>query len=341
MPGIPLPGEKKNSRNMQQTSIHIKPVTGDSEAHNLRHKDLPYVRAELSPTNESWQSDSIANRLQIIRQQYEQTTGQRMQKKATPIREGVIVIQESTTMSQLHDFAQQVEAKFGIKTIQIHTHRDEGHTTQQGKFIANNHAHIVFDWTDRNGKSIKLRKQDMAEMQTILADCLQMQRGVSSDIKHLNAVQYKNTREEENAQRIKQEIAQLQTKKAAKEMILSAFKRISVFIGKSAQEKEQNALKTQINAQKTKIDEQQRQINALTGDKEALKRQNKALQDDLQKKKEILATVFTETKALFANLSAQAQEHIGKKYRYLSQCLPKQATPPRQQPQQKKKGLHL
>lgn len=324
---------------MQQTSIHIKPVTGDSEAHNLRHKDLPYVRAELSPTNESWQSDSIANRLQIIRQQYEQTTGQRMQKKATPIREGVIVIQESTTMSQLHDFAQQAEQRFGIKTIQIHTHRDEGHTTQQGKFIANNHAHIVFDWTDRNGKSIKLRKQDMAEMQTILADCLQMQRGVSSDIKHLNAIAYKNAREEERQ------------KKLLRKTIVKGLDRISEAIGITRREKEENTLKSQINAQKSKINEQQRQINALIRDKEAIQAQNKVLTENLTKQKQILTSVLQETKHLIANLSETAQQFVSKKYNYISRLLPKpvqeqekekqkQATLPRQQTR-KKSSLHL
>lgn len=65
-------------------------------------------------------------------------------KKATPIREGVIVISKSTTMDQLQEFAQKAEQKFGIKAIQIHMHKDEGHQGSQ-EWKPNLHAHIVFD----------------------------------------------------------------------------------------------------------------------------------------------------------------------------------------------------
>ena len=43
---------------------------------------------------------------------------------------------------------------------------------------------MIFDWTDgETGRTRKLNKQDMAEMQTILAECLGMERGISSDRK--------------------------------------------------------------------------------------------------------------------------------------------------------------
>lgn len=35
---------------------------------------------------------------------------------------------------------------------------------------------MIFDWTDDTGKSSKLKKQDLAEMQTVLAECLSMER---------------------------------------------------------------------------------------------------------------------------------------------------------------------
>ncbi|MCS3247253.1 hypothetical protein NXX97_22605 [Bacteroides fragilis] len=47
-------------------------------------------------------------------------------RKATPIREGVIVIESGTSMDQLRDFATRCEAEFGIKAFQIHMHKDEG-----------------------------------------------------------------------------------------------------------------------------------------------------------------------------------------------------------------------
>ena len=94
-----------------------------------------------------------------------------MQKKATPIREGVIVIESGTSMDQLRDFATRCEEQFGIKTFQIHMHKDEGHMNSK-EWKPNLHAHIVFDWTQNNGKSIKLNRQDMAKMQTMLAESL-------------------------------------------------------------------------------------------------------------------------------------------------------------------------
>lgn len=69
---------------------------------------------------------------------------------------------------------------------------------------------MVFDWTQEDGRSIKLNKQDMVQMQTILAECLGMERGVSSDAKHLSAIQYKNHIEAEKAARLKAEIADME-----------------------------------------------------------------------------------------------------------------------------------
>jgi hypothetical protein len=185
---------------MAQTSIHIEPCNiGSSERHNLRSKELDYIRPELSHLNESWTGQEIAPCLENIKTRYKATTGQNMQKKATPIREGVVVIEQGTSMQQLKDYAARLRERWGIKTIQIHTHKDEGYSPEDkpGEWKPNLHAHMIFDWTDESGKSLKLKKQDMAEMQTVLAECLNMDRGVSSDRKHLNSIQYKAMKEAE------------------------------------------------------------------------------------------------------------------------------------------------
>lgn len=189
-----------------KTSIHIKPVQPGSEEHNQRTKQLDYVRSELTHSNESYVVESISTRLEQIKALYERNTGQKMQKKATPIREGVVVIKPNTTMEQLQSFGKLCQERWGIKVLQIYTHKDEGH--YQGKqWKPNLHAHIVFDWTDHKGKSCKLSKADMAEMQSILADCLEMERGISSDVQHLNAVQFKITQEEKKMQILQTKIA--------------------------------------------------------------------------------------------------------------------------------------
>ena len=132
-----------------------------------------------------------------------------MQSKMVPLREGVVVIDNNTTMEQFKQLATAMEEKFGIKTIQIHIHRDEGHKGSE-EWKPNLHAHMAFDWTQPNGKSLSLNKSQMSQLQTLVADVLGMERGVSSDVKHLNAIQYKNKMEGERNIVLQQQNAQLQ-----------------------------------------------------------------------------------------------------------------------------------
>lgn len=179
---------------MAATSIHIRPVKGGSEAHNFRTKKLGYVREDLSPNNEHWSIDTISERRADIEQRYLSSVGQKMQAKATPIREGVVVIQEGTTMQQLQEFCTRCQEEFGIQAIQIHIHRDEGHYLNPAHMEGwkpNLHAHIIFDFTNESGKNCRLGRKDMVRMQDILAESLKMQRGISSDTQHLTAQQYK------------------------------------------------------------------------------------------------------------------------------------------------------
>lgn len=200
---------------MAKTSINVRACNiGSAERHNLRSKELDYIRPELSYRNEQWSEMKIADVLEDIREKYRQHTGQSMQKKATPIREGVVVIEDGTTLRQLQDFAERIEERFGIHTFQIYTHKDEGASVWNGNAEAwkpNYHAHMIFDWTDgETGRTRKLNKQDMAEMQTMLAECLGMERGISSDRKHLSAIQYKNIAEAEKAAQIEKECRQME-----------------------------------------------------------------------------------------------------------------------------------
>ena len=100
---------------MGATSIHVQAVKPGSEIHNFREKELDYVRPELSHLNESWVGDSISHRLESAKQRYLDTVGQKMQAKAAPIREGVIVIKQETTMQELQQFATVCKERFGIE----------------------------------------------------------------------------------------------------------------------------------------------------------------------------------------------------------------------------------
>jgi hypothetical protein len=191
---------------MAKTSIHVSPVLPSSEEHNQRLKPLDYVKKELSQDNSSLVKASIPDTLKEIKANYRATVKQKMQKDATPIREAVVVLDKNTKMKDLEKLSENLEKRFGLKTFQIHIHEDEGHTNKEGEFIKNRHAHMVIDWTEKNtGKTIKMSKEDMAEMQTITAKSLGMERGVSSEKKHLNAIQFKAEAKKEEYREVEKE----------------------------------------------------------------------------------------------------------------------------------------
>ncbi len=137
----------------------------------------------------------------------------KMPKNSEPIREGVAVITEATTMEQMKTLANQIEQRWGIKTKAIYAHLDEGHEHlvtdkdhQQGKyldsaegstiFLWNHHAHYVFDWTNHEtGQCINLNRHDMSELQDMLANALKMERGKKSDKKWRDAHTFKAEQE--------------------------------------------------------------------------------------------------------------------------------------------------
>ena len=108
-------------------------------------------------------------------------------------REGVVVIKEDTTMEELQELGKRFQERFGVTPVQIAIHKDEGALAGE-VWKPNLHAHIVFDWYDHStGKSIKTTSLDAIEMQTICAEVLGMERGVSSEKKHLEASRYKSS----------------------------------------------------------------------------------------------------------------------------------------------------
>ena len=234
----------------QKTSVHIKPCNiGQSEAHNQRTKayldhinaEKLYIRKELMPQNQSWTSDLQG---QMTLQQYydaigrlvKEKTGRSMQTKererinkktgkvtkiagCTPLREGVVVCKEDTTMEQLKHFADLCRQRFGITAIQIHIHRDEGHCTDPSDtstWKPNYHAHIIWDWMNHDtGKSYKLNNEDICLMQDMAAEALGMERGASklkTGMQHLERNDYIVAKQKRELEETKK-----QTEKLAKE----------------------------------------------------------------------------------------------------------------------------
>ena len=230
----------------QKTSINIKPCNiGSSEAHNRRtaeylaniRKEKFYIRTDLMARNEMWVSSqlgdtSLTDYYNQIAAMVKEKTGRAMQTKdrervnkktgkvtivrgSTPLKEGVVVIKEDTTMEQLQKFCKVCNERWGVTALQVFIHRDEGHYGIPGDkatWKPNLHAHIVWDWMNHEtGKSCKLDEKAMSEMQTILAECLDMERGISKEVtekEHLERTDFILAKQ-------KQEAEQAEAKKRA------------------------------------------------------------------------------------------------------------------------------
>ena len=275
----------------QKTSIHLCNVKQGSEAHNLREKELDYVDSSLTQYNESWSEESIESRMHDIRERYERSVGQRMQAKAKPIKEGVVVIRKDTTMEQLQDFAQKCKDQLGISAFQIHIHRDEGWMRSKNPKM-NYHAHIVFDCTNEKGKNVRLGRQDLCKMQTILAESLGMERGVPSGVKHLNAIQYKVQAIEKDiaaklgeVAALQQELERLQPMIEVREAISKLSGRVADSIGISGKDKRIKELQKEISQKEKELQKLTEKLNA-TSTKLAQAERNNRWKDGIIKRKE-------------------------------------------------------
>ncbi|GAB0157510.1 hypothetical protein CHRYSEOSP005_27880 [Chryseobacterium sp. Alg-005] len=194
-----------------KTSINFKPVKPDSEVHNFRKKTFDYIRKDLTTKNEYWQEDKVLDRLQKIEAYCKEKSGRKLQKNAIPVREAVVVIKEDTTMKDLHDLAEKLRQELGIRTFQIAIHKDEGHWDKESKeWKPNFHAHLVADWQDlKTGKTLKHQSFHYSKMQDLAAECLGMERGISSSVGRLETVEFKIRKKEEELSALEEKIIEL------------------------------------------------------------------------------------------------------------------------------------
>lgn len=148
------------------TSSRFEAAKFGAEEHNRREKDLDYIRTDLSHLNRTWEAPDFVSvkdaHNKVADKYYEhhvtkKGTNKHLPSNATPIQETVLVINENTTMDELKDFARMVQETWGYRPLAIYTHLDEGHKNawNRGQWIANRHAHLIFDSTDSNGDSLK------------------------------------------------------------------------------------------------------------------------------------------------------------------------------------------
>ena len=166
-----------------------------------------------------------------IKAMVKQKTGRAMQEKkvtvigkngkpkerngSSPIRESVVNIKPDTTMSDLLKYTEKVRQRWGVRAIQIHIHKDEGHYTNPddpSTWQPNLHAHIIWDWMNHEtGKSFKLGKKDMEELQDMAAETLEMERGKrksETGAEHLERNDYILSEQKKQSAKLDAEIAE-------------------------------------------------------------------------------------------------------------------------------------
>ncbi len=181
---------------MAKSSINFKPVKSTSAVHNERGEELDYVYKDLSQNNSTWKVAEVEAKKQEILAYCKQVSGRKMQKNAEPIREAVVNLESHHDIASLRRLAATLKATKKIDCFQIHIHRDEGKSKEQ----LNYHAHMLFDWQDKStGRTIKLNKTDLSEIQTLVAESLSMERGelkTNSNRERLEPIEFKRQQEE-------------------------------------------------------------------------------------------------------------------------------------------------
>ena len=203
----------------QISSINFKKSIPINTEHNDRTLAPNYLidkekGAECNRNAE--QARALKN--QIIKeaiQKYTENTRQKFQAKSFEW-SAVVNIKPDTTMQDLENLAKHFNDKYGFQCYQIAIHRDEGHKNTQGEIEINQHAHMEFITLDREtGKqNFKMRdfsKQKMREIQTEVAEILQMERGKDKRLtgtKRIEPRKYAQLKEQEkqNFKELKQTI---------------------------------------------------------------------------------------------------------------------------------------
>ena len=266
-----------------KTSINFKAVKSDSEIHNFRKKSFDYIRKDLTPKNEYWMEQKIADRIQKIETYCKEKSGRKLQKNAMPIREAVVVIKENTTMQDLHNLSKRLEEELKIRIFQIAIHKDEGHFDKETKeWKPNYHAHLVADWQDlETGKTLKHQSYHYSKMQDLAAECLEMERGISGSLTRLEAVEFKIKKKEEDLKILEERYSQMQQEmesKRSEELIVKE----SDFLGfqkiktDKTIENYKKAIKTnniQLLKNKTELESKEKQIVELKTNIESLKKE--------------------------------------------------------------------
>jgi chromosome segregation ATPase len=192
-----------------RSSIHI----ASGHAGYLKHNDRSKKTVNTifpNNKNEVWNNSDNAflhyrRALFLRRENYQKRTGQKLQKSVKTHLSAIVNLNSHHTMDDLKKIKEYLETKFDTEVFQMAIHRDEGHFGENGEEIVNYHAHIEFLGIDSTGASItrKLKKGTLSQLQTDVAEMLDMERGKNyartrtKRPKRLDTYEYKAHKEDE------------------------------------------------------------------------------------------------------------------------------------------------
>lgn len=256
---------------MAKSSINFQKSKGHSFDHNFRKDEPNYLlKAENRLENFYWQNEKSAR--EIFDEELSNT-----KRKGGPIPrfenshwEAVLNLNKNHTLEDVQKVAEYIEQKFNITCATIAVHRDEGHY-KNDKPQYNFHAHITFvTYKDgqQNWRKEKIKPADLRELQTAVAEILQMERGQeNSEAERLSHRQYKQVAQEK--EQLEAEILTLKERNAILEQarkdskgkgFLKSFFDMLSSIKKSKQQYTQEQLLAEIERLK-ELDKQKREEN--------------------------------------------------------------------------------
>lgn len=341
-----------------KASDHVKPCNIEqSERHNRRDAEyiaslnprILYVRTDLSPDNESYvapdmQGVSLQQHYEAIKAMVKQKTGRAMQEKkvmvtgkngkqkerngSSPIRESVVNIKPDTTMNDLLKYTDKVHERWGIRAIQIHIHKDEGHYENPDDpttWKPNLHAHIIWDWMNHEtGKSYKLGKKDMEELQDMAAETLEMERGKSKaetgreHLEHNDFILFKQETEmEKNRKELEDQKAEIEQMAKASMFDKLLNSGLSPKVRKVLEEKDE-AHKEELRQASIAVDENGKTFEWASGDKkgqlltweELLKYREKQHKKEIAKVVAEKEAAIAEKETAVAKVKAEAKAEL-------------------------------
>ena len=174
---------------MAKSSINLQLAKFFALLHNTREAIVTYVVADANRNDYDRNGEEAfkyyLDLLKEASKNYTKRTKQRIQTdKKKFIWEAVVNLNHDHELKDLEDLAKVLESIYGWQAIQLNIHRDEGRIDKEsGENIYNFHGHIVFFMLNKDGIYC-FKKRDfgikrMQELQTIVANVLNMERGIS------------------------------------------------------------------------------------------------------------------------------------------------------------------